>query len=93
MLHRIGFIILALAAIAFGLVVGTLNSEPVGIDLLWLQIDWPLGLVMLISLVLGFAIGILFIWLGTVVPMRLRMRKLQGRQDRSGQATADGSDA
>lgn len=75
MIHRIGFIILALAAIAFGLVVGTLNSDPVAVDLLWQQIEWPLGLVIIVSLAIGFAIGLLLIWLTTVLPLRLQLRK------------------
>ncbi len=77
MIYRIGFIILALAAVALGLVVGTLNADPVSVDLLWVQIRWPLGLVMLVSLVLGFVIGLLILWLGSVVPLRMRMRKLR----------------
>lgn len=77
MIYRIGFIILALAAVALGLVVGTLNADPVSVDLLWVQIRWPLGLVMLVSLVLGFVIGLLILWLGSVVPLRIRMRKLR----------------
>ena len=75
MLHRIGFIILALGAVAVGLVVGTLNSEAVTVDLLWVTIDWPLGLVMLSSLVLGLACGMLIVWLSTVIPLRLRLRR------------------
>lgn len=75
MIHRIGFIILALAAIAFGLVVGTLNSDPVAVDLLWQQIEWPLGLVIIAALAIGFAIGLLLIWLTTVLPLRLQLRK------------------
>lgn len=77
MIYRIGFIILALAAVALGLVVGTLNADPVSVDLLWVQIRWPLGLVMLVSLVLGFAIGLVIMWLGSVIPLRMRIRKLR----------------
>ena len=83
MLHRIFFILLALAAAALGLVVGTLNSEPVAVDLLWVQFNWPLGLVMLLSLVLGFLLGILITWLGGVLPARLRVRKLRTESGRS----------
>lgn len=76
MLYRIGFILLALAAVTLGLVVGTLNSEPVVVDLLWVQIDWPLGLVILISLVLGLLLGMLLVWLTAVLPARMRLRRL-----------------
>ena len=77
MIHRIGFILLALAAVALGLVVGTLNSDPVAVDLLWIQIEWPLGLVILTALIVGFGIGLLIIWLTTVLPIRLQLRKFR----------------
>ena len=83
-MYRIGFIILALAAIALGLVVGTLNAEPVAVDLLWVQINWPLGLVMLIALALGFVIGIAVIWMASVLPARMRIRKLRAAAEQSG---------
>lgn len=91
MLHRIGFIILALAAAAFGLVVGTLNSDAVSVDLLWIQIDWPLGLVMLICLVLGAAIGMLIVWLGTVLPLKIHLRRLKGHSAEDGRRSIDSS--
>ncbi len=83
-MYRIGFIILALAAIALGLIVGTLNSEPVAVDLLWIQFQWPLGLVMLIALVCGFLVGIALVWISAVVPVRVRMRKLRSQAEHSG---------
>ena len=85
MIHRIGFILLALAAVALGLVVGTLNSDPVAVDLLWIQIEWPLGLVILTALMIGFGIGLLIIWLTTVLPIRMQLRKFR-------QAARDSSD-
>lgn len=93
MVYRIGFIVLAIAAVALGLVVGTLNSEPVVVDLLWVQIDWPLGLVMLVALTLGIALGLLLIWLSSVLPLRLRMRKLEEEQRRALYRPHEGSDA
>lgn len=92
MIHRIGFILLALAAIAFGLVVGTLNSDPVAVDLLWQQIEWPLGLVIIVSLVLGFAIGMLLVWLTTVVPLRLKLRRQRTIGARNSDLSNDLSD-
>lgn len=89
-MYRIGFIILALAAIALGLVVGTLNSEAVNVDLLWIQIQWPLGLVMLLALVVGFAVGIAMTWLTTVLPARMKLKKLKGNP---GRLPSGGNDA
>ena len=88
MIQRIGFIILALAAISFGLVVGTLNSDPVAVDLLWLQIEWPLGLIIVVPLVLGFALGMLLLWLTTVLPLRYQLRKQRdSNQNQAGRLT------
>ena len=92
MIHRIGFIVIALAAIAFGLVVGTLNSDPVAVDLLWLQIEWPLGLVIIVSLVLGFVVGMLLIWMTTVLPLRFQLRKQKGSSDNQASHPVDLSD-
>jgi uncharacterized integral membrane protein len=89
-LYRIGFIILALAAIALGLVVGTLNSEAVNVDLLWIQIQWPLGLVMLLALVVGLAVGIAMTWLTTVLPTRMQLKKQKGNP---GRPPSGGNDA
>ncbi|HKJ16487.1 MAG TPA: LapA family protein [Xanthomonadales bacterium] len=77
MIYRTVFILLALGSIMLGLVVGTLNSDPVVVDLLWVQIDWPLGLVILVSLIAGFALGLLLVWLMSVLPLRMRIRKLE----------------
>lgn len=90
MIYRIGFIILSLAAIALGLIVGTLNSDPVRVDLLWLQLEWPLGLVMLIALVIGLGVGIALTWLTTVLPARLRIRKLKNTADGGSFDAGDG---
>ena len=78
MIHRIGFIILALTSIAVGLVVGTLNSESVTVDLLWLQVEWPLGLVMIVAMLLGLGLGVSLTWLLAVLPARMRLRRLRG---------------
>lgn len=90
MFYRIGLIILALAAVALGLVVGTLNSEPVNVDLLWIQLQWPLGLVMLIALVSGFGLGAAMTWLTAALPARLQLRKHKGD---TGRLPPGGNDA
>jgi uncharacterized integral membrane protein len=74
-LYRIGFIIVAVLAIALGLLVGTLNSDTVGVDLLWVQLQWPLGLLILCVLVVGLLAGLLLAWFFGVVPLRAQLRK------------------
>ena len=74
-MYRIGFIIVAVLAIALGLLVGTLNSDTVGVDLLWVQLQWPLGLLILCVLVVGLLAGLLLAWFFGVVPLRAQLRK------------------
>ena len=76
-MYRILFIVVMLLALALGLLVGTLNSELVAVDLLWLQLDWPLGLVILSAAALGLLLGLLLTWLFSVMPLRARLRKAQ----------------
>ena len=91
-MKRLGFILLALVAIAVGLLVGTLNSSPVLLNLLWAQFELPLGLVIL----LGFSLGILLGWsvayLSRIVPLQLQLRKARAalaRQDKIDQSLPD----
>ena len=56
-MKRIGFILLAIAAVLVGLLVGTLNSSPVQLDLLWIQFESPLGLAILLGFSLGIVVG------------------------------------
>jgi uncharacterized integral membrane protein len=78
--YRIGFIIVAVLAIALGLLIGTLNSDTVGVDLLWVQLQWPLGLLILCVFVVGLLTGLLLAWFFGVVPLRARLRKSRGKE-------------
>jgi uncharacterized integral membrane protein len=79
-LYRIGFIIVAVLAIALGLLIGTLNSDTVGVDLLWVQLQWPLGLLILCVFAVGLLTGLLLIWFFSVVPLRARLRKSRNKE-------------
>ncbi|KAA9132056.1 LapA family protein [Marinihelvus fidelis] len=80
---RIAFLVAAALVAALGLVIGTLNADPVHLDLLWVQLNWPLGLVLLASLSLGIAIGVLMTWLVRVLPLRAHLRTVKRRQAES----------
>lgn len=82
-MYRIAFILVAAAAIAFGLIVGTLNSDTVVVDLLWIQLEWPLGLVILLALVAGLVVGLLLLWITAVLPVRLQLNRLKHHQGRT----------
>ena len=74
---RIVFLVVIILAVALGLLVGTLNSGITQLDLLWLQLEWPLGLLILCAAAVGFLLGALFTWLFAVLPLRARARKLR----------------
>jgi uncharacterized integral membrane protein len=74
-LYRIGFIIVAVLAVALGLLIGTLNSDSASVDLLWIQLNWPLGMLILCVFVTGLLAGLLLAWVFSVLPLRARLRK------------------
>ena len=74
-MKKLGIILMAVAAIVVGLLVGTLNSSPVQLDLLWVQLELPLGLAILLGFSLGFVLGVCAIYLARVLPLRLQLRK------------------
>jgi len=79
-LYRIGFIIVAVLAIALGLLLGTLNSDSVSVDLLWVQLQWPLGLLILCVLAVGLLAGFALTWVFGILPLRARLRKSTPRE-------------
>ena len=79
-MYRIAFIIAAFLAVALGLLVGTLNSDGVSVDLLWVQIQWPLGLLLLCVFVVGLLFGLLISWIFSVMPLKARLRKAQSKE-------------
>jgi putative membrane protein len=83
-LYRFAFILVTLLAIALGLVVGTLNPDTVYLDLLWVQLEWPLGLVLLAAGALGLLLGLLLAWFFSILPLRARLRKAGGADARPG---------
>jgi uncharacterized integral membrane protein len=81
--YRVLFIIVIILAVALGLLVGTLNSERVAVDLLWLELEWPLGLVLLCAAAAGLLLGLLLIWLFSVLPLRAQLRRTRSRNSKS----------
>lgn len=78
-MNRLVFALVALLAVAVGLLVGTLNAEPAQLDLLWLQIEWPLGLLLLLFFAGGLLLGLLLVYFSQVLPLRLKLRRSQAR--------------
>ena len=77
---------MALTAIVIGLLVGTLNSDTVLLNLFWFQFELPLGLAILLGFSVGLISGLSAIYLGRVLPLRLQLRKTRAalnEQDRN----------
>jgi uncharacterized integral membrane protein len=80
---RTGFILVAIAAIVVGLLVGTLNSDLVQLDLLWVQFELSLGLVILLGFSLGVLTGLSMLYLARVLPLRLQLRKARAARPKA----------
>ena len=92
-MKKIGFILVAIAAIVVGLLVGTLNADPVQLDLLWVQFEIPLGLAILLGFSLGLVTGLSVIYFVRVLPLRLQLRKARTaliKQDSTGEQDTPG---
>ena len=74
---RLVFGLLATLAIITGLLVGTLNPDPVTLDLLLLTLVWPLGLLVLLFFSAGLILGLMAMFVFRVLPLRLKLRKAQ----------------
>ena len=72
---------MAVLAIALGLIVGTLNHDLVNVDLMWTEITWPSGLLILTAMVIGILFGLILSWLFSVLPLKLKLRRLAARSD------------
>ena len=86
-MYRIFFIIVVILAVALGLLVGTLNSDLVNVDLLWVQLEWPLGLLILSASVFGLFLGLILAWLLSILPLRSQLRKARARESQSASGT------
>ncbi|NND43713.1 MAG: LapA family protein [Xanthomonadales bacterium] len=80
-MNRLVFALVALLAVAVGLLVGTLNADPAQLDLLWVQLEWPLGLMLLLFFAAGLVLGLLLLYLSQVLPLRLRLRRAQKQSE------------
>ena len=78
-MKRIGFFLIAVLAVVLGLVVGALNAEAARLDLLWFQLEWPLGLLMLTAFVAGILVAAVSMYFVTLLPLRMRLRSLNAR--------------
>jgi uncharacterized integral membrane protein len=74
-MYRIVFVIITTLAITLGLLIGSLNSETVAVDLLWVQLHWPLGLVLLSAMAVGMLLAVSLAWFFSILPLRVQLHK------------------
>ena len=74
-MKKIGFYLVAIAAIVVGLLVGTLNSNLIQLDLLWIQLELPLGLALMLGFAMGLIMGLGLLYFARVLPLRFQLRK------------------
>lgn len=91
-MYKLFFILIALVAIFCGLLLGTLNAEPVMLDLLWVQLNWPLGLVTVMALATGVFLGLAATWVLQVWPLRLALRRAKSDLAAKNKSGRDGDD-
>jgi uncharacterized membrane protein YciS (DUF1049 family) len=68
-------LIIALAFLAIGLVVGILNTQPITLNLLVTQISTGSGAAIIVSLLAGVCIGALIVLATVAWPLYARLRK------------------
>lgn len=78
-MKKLGFILIAIFAVVVGLLVGTLNSDPVQLDLLWVQFELPLGLALLLGFATGVLTGMIVLYLLRILPLRMHLRKARSQ--------------
>jgi uncharacterized integral membrane protein len=80
---KAGVYLTAIPAVVIGLLIGTLNSAPVQLDLLWVQFELPLGLAVLLGFAAGVLVGLGMLYLGRVLPLKIKLRKVRTALARS----------
>lgn len=67
--------LLALVFVAFGVLFGALNREPVRIELGFLGVDTELGISLLLAVLAGALLAGLVLTAGVIWPLRHRLRR------------------
>ncbi len=70
-------LLVAIACILLGGVIGALNTQPVLLDLGIASVRTSLGLSILVALLLGVVVGGTIVAVGVVAPLRRRLRRAE----------------
>lgn len=74
-MYRIVLLVLALVAAVIGLLVGTLNPEPLTVNLLFFSFSPPAGVALLGTFAAGLVCGLLIYWVLFYLPAGWRRRR------------------
>ncbi|WP_182668412.1 lipopolysaccharide assembly protein LapA domain-containing protein [Marilutibacter penaei] len=85
---RLFRILIALACVAAGAIVGALNRDLVSIDLAFVRIGTTLGVAVLVSLLSGVLLGGMAIAASVVLPLRRRLARLERARREAGPGTS-----
>ena len=78
---RLFRMLIALACLAMGIVVGALNPQSVVIDLGLSRATTTLGVALLLALLAGVLVGGLAVTMSVVLPLRQRLRRAAQARD------------
>ena len=70
-------LIVALAMVVLGVIFSALNANAVPLNLYFIQLELPAGVLVLTALFFGCGLGGLFLYFGVIVPLRMRIRAQQ----------------
>ena len=68
-------LVLVVAVIILGLLIGVLNAQPASLDMLFFTTERSLGLLVTGAFVSGLLLGALAIWTLRVLPLRFRLKR------------------
>ncbi len=78
-MKRILPLLFALPLLLLAFVLGGANANSVVVDLLWVQLEWPLGVLLMLAMGLGLLLMALFLYSFHILPLQYRLRACQRR--------------
>ncbi len=82
-MNRLLTLLLILTFVAGGLFFGTLNETPVTVDLFFIQIQWPLALVVMSAFLTGIILSGTLVYFSMWFGVKRRIRSLKASQAKS----------
>lgn len=76
-MRRVLILLILLILVLAGLFLGGRNAQPVVVDYYFGVLELTLAVAMVLSLIAGIALGALAVWLGAVIRLQVRVRRLR----------------